>query len=54
MFYRVKFSRYFFYLNTYTDCLVAEFLVLEHLCSASLYLKNFNKTSQKFTEVVNA
>ena len=35
----------FFYSNTYTDCLVAEFPVLEHLCSASLYPINFKKTS---------
>ena len=26
----------FFYSNTYNDCLVAEFPVLEHLCSISL------------------
>ena len=27
----------FFYSNTYTDCLIAEFPVLEHLCSVYLY-----------------
>ena len=35
----------FFYSNIYTDCLVPEFRVLEHLCSASLYHINFKKTS---------
>ena len=36
---------YFFYSNTYIDCLVAEFPVLEHLCSTSIYPINFKKTS---------
>ena len=45
IFYRVKLSRYFFYSNTYFDCLVAEFSVLELRCSASLYPINFKKTS---------
>ena len=36
---------FFFYSNTYTDCLVAEFPLLEHLCSSSLYPINFKKTS---------
>ena len=44
MFYRVKLPRYFFS-NTYTDCLVTEFPVLEHLCSAYLYPTSFKKTS---------
>ena len=35
----------FFCSNTYTDCLVAEFPVLEHLCSASLHSINLKKTS---------
>ena len=37
----------FFYSNTYTDCLVAEFPVLEHLWSAYLYPINSKKTSHK-------
>ena len=36
---------FFFYSNTYIDCLVAEFPVLEHLYSFSLYPINFKKTS---------
>ena len=36
---------FFFYSNTYTDCLVAEFPVLEHLYSTSLHPINFKKTS---------
>ena len=56
---QVKLSRFFFYSNTYTDCLVADFPVLEHLCSTSLYPINFKKTchvvgSEKLTEAVNA
>ena len=47
-----------FYSNTYTYCLVAEFPVLEHLCSTSLYPIKFKKTShisRKWKiEVVNA
>ena len=45
MFYRVKLPGKVFYSNTYTDCLVSEFPVLEHLCSTSLYPINVNKTS---------
>ena len=49
----------FFYSNTYTDCLVEDFPVLEHLCSTSLYPINFKKTchvvgSEKLTEVMHA
>ena len=36
---------FFFNLNAYTDCLVAEFPVLEHPCSISLYPVNFKKTT---------
>ena len=48
----------FFFIQTHTDYLVAEFPVLEHLCSNSLYHINFKKNChirRKWkTEVVNA
>ena len=46
----------FFYSNTYTDCLVAEFPVLEHLYSTSLLEVYFlfSVENEKLTEVVNA
>ena len=40
----------FYYLNTYTEDLVAEFSVLEHLCGRPLT----SVGSGKLTEVVNA
>ena len=45
-----------FYSNTYTDCLVAEFPVLEHLYSTSLLEVYFlfSVENEKLTEVVNA
>ena len=47
---------FFFYSNTYTDCLVAEFPVLEHLYSTSLLEVYFlfSIENEKLTEVVNA
>ena len=43
----------FFAFLIHTDGLVAEFSVLEHLCSTFLFFVSFKKSSKILTEVVN-
>ena len=43
----------FFVFLIHTDSLVAEFSVLEHLCSTFLFYVSFKKSSKILTEVVN-
>ena len=43
----------FFVFLIHTDGLVAEFSVLEHLCSTFLFFVSFKKSSKILTEVVN-
>ena len=43
----------FFVFLIQTDGVVAEFSVLEHLCSTFLYLVSFKKSLKILTEVVN-